>query len=1048
MKVSTFIKSAALLMLLAPATHVMAQDVAEGCDLRIWQVLSPKASPLTEQDVKFTVWNNGAPVSHFRAGVKINGETVCEKEFNETVETESTLTLDLNYNVTCPYNETTSMQLYVKADGDTDPTNDTYDLNVTMPRLLDYPYTWNDQTSKDDFSYESFWGMGWGYDDQTYNAFYMSGKSTNWMGELTTLPINFPVDGNVTCAFEFGTSGEAVSLDVKLDYGDSQEELPTVELGQSTQGFSPAFFSFKPKKPATVSISAKLGGAWNQYGSIYLRNICFKDAVKDLAASKIISPSLSQMAISEKPLPVEVAFRNVSPFDIENPVFSYEANGNIVNETYEGIIKGGETLDYTFKQGLDISKTGKVDIKVSCKADGDENAENDEIAASMKLYEPVAFPYSTTFDDGNDLWSEVDSNGDGISWITTSLTDGNNVAAFANYQAACDDQFISPAIAMPKGKARVSFYYTGQYKQGTVKMRLLMNDTPTAEGATELFSKDITNSGWLNGYHSLDITEAGNKYFIFDIKGSGDVIIIDNFKVDAAEDLCIDKTTFNTKSGYGKKSAKVTISYVNHGVTPQGNIGVRYYINDLNTYVDETVEDAVNPGDTIYYTFKKEADISETNKTYLVVGQITTVVGDDTQNDMAYGDAVSNWAVEEVPYYYAFTDDERNARWTIANGNDENSSWNIEDFWFAYDGDKDLKHVNYYGDKSDDWAYSECMHLPAGKYDVSMFYRGRTYFSGEEYNQSFEVKMGKDTTPEAMNIEVGKSENEDIFQPAYRKIGNVVEITEEGNYYIGIHSTSIANQGETHIDAISVVPVVDGLTLPFSSDFENDSTAWTWYNATARQFTKWTVKDGKAVVSRTVDEDSYNYFDGLVVSPKLALEPGKKVKVTMEYSVDSEDENLSLQLYGGKVNNPAEMKALALLPAKEHTFSYEFVPAEDEKEYYLGFRSNTDPDDQENYYTGPFYNIEVAAVNVEYMQTDGIQDQYATGLMFRADNGTLAIDADKKIVEATLYDAAGRTIAKTTDCGNAAKLVYGKYQGVAVLQVKTDGGVTTRNISL
>lgn len=1047
MKVTTFLKSVALTLLLGTATGVAAQEAADGCDLMFWQIFSPKSSALSKQPVKFTVYNSGSTVSNFKAGVIKDGETVYEQDINGTVEQDGTYTVNLDYTVDCPYEKNTTVKLFVHADSDTNPTNDTTVVNVDMPKLLDYPYTWNEETSKNDFTYGQFWGMGWGYDDQQFNAFYMSGKSTNWMGDLATLPINFPVDGKVTCSFDYGTSGGAVTLNASIDYGDSIETLNPIELGESTQGFSTAFFSFNSLRPAIVKLTAKLGGEWNAYGSVYLRNFCFKDAVKDLSANKILSPSLEQMAVSDNPVPVKVRYKNMSPFDIVNPTFGYQAGDEKVEEIYYGTIKGGETVEYEFAKGFKADKVGNVDIKAWCKADGDENKDNDDVSTSVSFYEPLSFPYTTTFDNNNELWSAIDENNDGNVWATMPLSDNNMVAAFANNQATAKDLFVSPAIAMPAGKSRVSFYYAGILKSGTMTLKVYMNDVPSVDGAELLFDKLTTNGGWLNGYHAIDMKEKGNRYFIFALEGSGDQIIIDNFKVDASEDLCIHKTTFDTKSGYNKKTAKVTISYVNHGISAQSNIGVRYYINDTNHFVDETVADAVNPGDTIYYTFKKEADISTPDSTYQLIGQILTKVGDDTQNDMALGDAVENYRIEGIPYYYAFNDAKRNKHWTFANGNDELSKWNIEDFYFAYDGNYDLKHTNYGTGKSDDWAYSECIHMPAGKYDVSMFYRGRTYFAGDEYNQSFEVKMGKECSADAMNIEIGKSVDEDIYQPAYRKMSKEIEIPEDGDYFIGFHSTGIGNNGETHIDGVSITPVTEGVSLPYQSDFANDSTEWSWYNSNAIQFTKWNVEDGKAVVNRSED-DSYNYFEGLLVSPKFALSAGKKVKMEIEYSIESATDTLALQLFGGTVNNPTFMKPLALLPAKDSKYTYEFTPAENETEYYFGFRSNTNYDDQDNYYYGPFYKITVSSVKVMYDETSGITDATDDGLNISFRNGTLTITSANAISEVSLYDTTGTLLDSNSGSASTVTLSYGHYKGVAVIKIKTANGMVIKKLSL
>ncbi len=1049
MKVFTLMKTTALTLLFGAVTSVSAQETTgDGCDLRIWQVFSPTASALASQPVKFSVRNNGATAaSHFTAGVILNEDTVCQKTYDNTINSEDVQTLDLGYNVDCPYGETTSLRVFVHADNDADSSNDYRDVSVNMPRQLPYPYTWDTETSKNDFTYNQFWGMGWGYDDTQFNAFYMTGKATNWMGDLASLPIDFPTDGKVMCAFDYGTSGADVLLDVVIDYGDSRDTLSQVKLEESTQDFSTAFFSFTAKKAAIVRISASLDASWNTYGSIYLRNICFKEASKDLSTKAIVSPTLSQMALSDDPIPVKVTYKNASPIDIVNPTFCYQVGDEVVRETYEGTVTDGAALTYEFTKPLSVSSAKAITLKAWCEADGDKNASNDSISKDFTFYEALSFPYTTTFDEGNDNWATVDNNNDGTTWGFYSMTDGNNVAAFADNYATCNDLLVSPAIVMPEGKARVSFYYSGAYRSGGVELKLYMNTTPTTEGADLLFDQKITNSGWLNGYHALDINTAGNRYFIFEVTGSGDQIIIDNFKVDAAEDLCINKVAFDTKSGYKKTTSKVTLSYINHGLTPQKNIVVRYYINDLNHYAEETVTDAVASGDTIYYTFEEEADLSTEETVYQLYGQIVTPVGEDTQNDMIQGESVEHYKVAELPYYQSFTDETRNERWTFTSTDTPDSQWQVNNYWFAYDGDYDLMHTNYSGEPSDDWAYSECFHLPVGKYDVSLFYRGRTYFASDDYNQSFEVKMGQDCTPEAMTISVGQSDNEDVYQPAYRKMGKVVEITEEGDYYLGIHSTSVANQGETHIDAVSVKPAEEGLALPFESDFANDSTAWTWYNSNARNFTKWQVEDGKAALHRTT-EDSWNYFEGLLVTPKLSLVAGAKVNVEVAYKVTCDADTLSLQLYGGKENNPSAMKVLAKLPTDKDTYTYEMVPQEDETEYYFGFRTNTNPDDQDTYYYGPYYDVELTSLKISYDATADINDRSDNALAVRLANGRLSIDSKEPLAEVSLYDAAGRLLASTQQATTHATLSYGQYKGVAVLKMKTAHGTTIKKIAL
>lgn len=72
-----------------------------------------------------------------------------------------------------------------------------------------------------------------------------------------------------------------------------------------------------------------------------------------------------------------------------------------------------------------------------------------------------------------------------------------------------------------------------------------MGTEPSVDKMTEvLFDEDVKNNGWLNGYHVIDLDEAGLRYFAFQTTGKSDQIIIDNIKIDQAEDLCIGSVDF------------------------------------------------------------------------------------------------------------------------------------------------------------------------------------------------------------------------------------------------------------------------------------------------------------------------------------------------------------------------------------------------------------------------------------------------------------------------------------------------------------------------
>lgn len=957
-----FLKSALVAAALTlGATGSTAQTTSDAVDLEVWYMSGFAAGAQQVQHPSFRLNNNGVAVDAFDVEVTMNNEPA----FTEHVALDQPLAngawtdVTLQGTVTLPFEQTTTVGVKVVIEGDVDESNNTASTTVTMPRVLDYPYTWDPATAQQDFHFSSFWGMGWNWSEEM-EAIYMSGKSTNWMGSITSDVFNFPEGEGVTCNFEYGTAGQAVTLFATIDFGDEQL-TDTIELGQSTDDFAQGFFSFEAKGPATVAFSAKLGGDWNAYGSIFLRGISFKQAVLDVATQQILAPAISQIAIGDQPVTVSARFRNTSPYDAVYPVFCYQVGDRdiVCKETYQGTLAGGASIDYTFSQTFLATEAGSETLRVWCEVTGDGDSSNDSQQKELSYYQALAFPYQTTFDAGNDLWAVAD----GSQWAFGTISGGGAVGGQGGY-------LISPAIQMPAGKSRVSFYYASQYASGA-RLQLLMGKGTGAADLTEvLFSKDITNGGWLNGYHLIDLPEAGTYYFAFLLDDTSDQVIIDNFKVDAEEDLCINTVEFDQQSGFSLTEAKVTLSYVNHGITPQKDIDVRYYINDLDHFVTETVSAKVAPGDTISYTFETPADISATDSTYTIYGQIVTVVGADTQNDFIQGQTIQNFKPYGAPYYYNFADQSKNGQWTLPQDN----GWNIDSNWYAYDGGADLQHTNYgysSSGQADDWAYSPGIQLEPGQYEVSFYHRGRTYFGGEDYIQSFEAKMGTERSPEGMTIDISRHENLDYdgcmnFQKDVARI----TISEAGKYYLGFHNFSPVNSGETHIDGVSITAVEPGLSLPFESNFAQGDEGWSKYNADGSDyFVKWQLEDGAEVATM----DGGGYVEGPLTSPKLALEANREVNVTVEYELTADNADLALNVYGAALNTPQAMNLLATgEQSAAGTVSATYTTGNEPEDFYVALRTNTDINERDYLYNT--FTLRVKSVKVEYTVVDGIED--------------------------------------------------------------------------
>ena len=1040
--------------LLLTGMAAMAQADAGQYDLKLNVVTSPTSSASLNQRVIVGPHNLGDSIAGYTVGVIKNGTFLFEEEVNKGLNRNEWRYDTLEHRVPMQYGAKDSIVVYVRiAQEDIDKQNDTVRLNIEMPNLTDFPMAWDATQWRTN-------GLGWKY-NATLDAFYTSGRKTNMMGSASTVGVvNFPAGEMVTCKFDYEASITG-TYTVSLDYGDSTVTL-TGEMPQNTENFAPLQVSFVPAGPARVVVYGTLPLAWNGYGSIAYRNITFDRAILDVEAADITSPLTDKIALDGEPVTVKATFKNASPFDAESLKVSYRAGGKTVTETIDGGLKAGEMLNYTFAATYTPQTASTDTLTVWCDATGDGNLANDTLTKVLSYYEAVSFPFIDNFDEPNANWAIVDGNQDGHTWSFETLNGGNGVAYYFQHSNEMKDYLVTPAINMPQGRSRISFYYASQYGRGTAQLRVLMGKKPDVASMTEvLFDQMVANRGWLNAYHLIDLEEGGTYYFAFEAAGRNDVLVLDKLFIDRGEDICIDGITFDTQSGFNKTTSKVTISYKNHGVTPQKDIDVEYFVNTLSgTPVRETSPLTVQPGETVSYTFNQPFDMSAADSSYTVVGVIASKIGVDQVNDSIVGQTVSHYSNQQIPYYNDFSDTNRDVQWSFEPGNNGATTWMVASSFQALTNRMCLAHDRVTTDSpADDWAYSECIEIPKGEYEMSFFYRTALNWDTEAYVQNFSVHMGKEPTAQAMNTQLFQFENSTVGRPAYRKFINTITIPEDGKYYLGFHGYSPKNSGNTLIDCISLKPIESGKELAYESDFTNRPEEWTRYNYTA-QFNRWEYSgdgtDSLYVMSRN-NSNKYSNYEGLLVSPKLHLEAGRPVVVEVQYSLDTEIDSLAFCLYGSPVDDPDRFELLTsatnaagsdaqLVAANEdgdwRTLSYSFTPGEDEANYFVALRSNTEG----KYDTNVLYDMTVKSVKVYYDITIAVDDVNAELTRIEARNGMLTVTSPSVIREVTLYDLAGRVVERMAV--GTTSLNYGSdnLRGAYIVRVTTDGGVQSRKV--
>ncbi|MDO4195408.1 MAG: hypothetical protein Q4D33_04565 [Prevotellaceae bacterium] len=960
---------------LAESTTALAQWADK--DIAVYYLLTPSASPKRDQSVQFYPINQGSsPIDEFEARVYKNGQLLFTEDVHQTVVPNDwdSDPVRLKNTVHMEYEEEADIKLELIMEGDEVPNNNSTTMHVVMPRTMPYPFTWTEDNRQVNFHDGGFGSLDWKFDTY-WGAYYMSDRSTNWMGTLISDVLEFPEGEAVKCSFEFATYGGDVTLYFTKDYGDYEFETDTVVVGQSTEDFTSTYYTFRAKGPAIMHITAALGGDWMASGSIYLRNICFSQAQKDLIAKKILQPN-GQACVVGSEVKVAARFYNPSTDDIVNPTFCYDAGFGTVTETYQGTIASGETLDYTFEQGYIVDEPSEHQLKVWCVVEGDSDKDNDSLERMITYYKAVAFPYATCFDEEDtNLWTPVDTNGDGQTFDFMPMANNDMAATFYNYAALdINDALISPVMNIPAGKHRVDFNFACYNEQGDVNLKLYITN-PEGE-MQELFDRDLDSQWWQTGYHLFDVPEEGLYQFTFVAKGKQDAVVIDNFKVDDGEDLGITNVAFGTKSGFNLQPTTVTVSYANFGLSPQRDVLLGYSINNQEM-VEEISTIEVLPGDTVSYTFNTLADISQVNMVYDLQAMILDKCGDEDINDFGLAPLLYNNQPKQIPYHQNFNNEDDMSSWELTSNLDPMfSGWSHSFMSGSYSTMGVLQHANWDEQQADSWAFSEGVEMQKGRYEVSYFHHESEWFDGEDYEQSFEVKMGREASAEGMTIDIDKKENVDVCFGPYEKIVRVVDIPEDGIYYLGFHCTSHTGMGYLAIDDVSIEALTEGKALPFVADFSEEGLQdWTFYNPNDWNYLQWKTDEGVLVANRTYD-DQWTDPEGMVVAPKLHLDANSTVNVTVGYSVDCTDHKLTLALYAGNENNHGTMTTVKELPISKNEIEYTYTmeTGSEPQDIYLGLRTNTKLDGTQDYSYGPYYTVTITSFKVEYDGTvEGIE---------------------------------------------------------------------------
>ncbi len=175
------------------------------------------------------------------------------------------------------------------------------------------------------------------------------------------------------------------------------------------------------------------------------------------------------------------------------------------------------------------------------------------------------------------------------------------------------------------------------------------------------------------------------------------------------------------------------------------------------------------------------------------------------------GSAISNTTMLgnaiTPPYSMGFEDNEQYSLWTVIDNNGDGSTWSRQTNLSGYDGNA-MRYQYSSSNPADDWLITPKIQLEGGQaYSINLSAAKNSSY----YTESFKVFIGTEPTLEAMTTEILSvgHEGETQVTTAYQLFETTATIATAGEYYIGIQSTSAANQFYLYIDDFEIFQLVD-----------------------------------------------------------------------------------------------------------------------------------------------------------------------------------------------------------------------------------------------
>ncbi len=902
-------------------TYIDDVKVGQGSesDLAVTKVVSPVAGPETQQNITFEYSNTAMPNTSLTASYSVNGGEPVSESLESGYECASgeTKTFTFSSPATFIAGADNTVKVWVTADNDQVHENDTLSATVKIDNVFSLPYEMTTANNADGWTYTYHKKSG-----RNYTGWWIISEGSPWTYSLCAKESIlegkwFALEqGKVNLTFGYSSGTELPMSLFLTDYSTGKVDTIEVTLPASTEQAT-AKTTMVVAADGKYKIGLKPGSTY--YDSAILYSLSMAKAVPgDVAVTAVTLPSA---VTAGEYHPIYIKVKNNGEQEATNIPVKVVVDSVVVDEDIIPAIAAGETVEWMVGQGTaaDVMhgvnlSAGDHDVKVFTSFEDDADASNDTISTSVYAYEKLTLPFAESFEseDGSKAWVAENLSDNALNWtIGTAKVgnvnwakDGENAAYMSSVANAEHNAVLrSPVISVDTAATvRLSYYYTTRMKATdaadvtllTAMVKSLSTDSVFVVSSCADSITDANTGVYHQGYMLVNLPDAGDYQIEFLNTGKGHDVVLDDVRLDQSNDIAVVSASQTAKSGFNNTVNKVSVTFANHGAMTVDKVSLKLTTATGDDATTETIGEyaqSVAPGDTITFDFDA-VDVS-TAATYSSTVSVSTSEEDaDTFNNTYSLPTFESYANATLPYTADFDTDDQQAQW-ILGGTWQTGTYSSSSS--AYNGTGAISHHKKASAEDGDWAFSGCVEIPAGTYDLSFFYR--TFLNGKTqklYAQNFAIFLGTEPEAEAMTQTLYTSPTDVLaYEKRYRRVEQQFTVEESGKYYIGVKCTSQSAYGVLYLDNIQLydadktAPALTSYTTEFADFYRYDPSS---------QFSQWqdaTEDSGIEATQKIFNAGNpQTELPGIIVSPAFTLSAGTILSANLNYAM-SVDGNLS-----------------------------------------------------------------------------------------------------------------------------------------------------------